>query len=186
MTESWNHWQSSNAWPQSVNPGYPAESNRTTWFYHQWPTPNGVLQVNAPATTEPSDLKAPPGALYRPYHWESVGTIDAGSVRATGPASLHHTSQTPTEHRDYLPDLKKFTRWPNSQKAIRNEQRNTIVPGNAPSLGVPLRRVGESTRGSTSPPPTPDPSYIRRTMPPVVSVENIQNEVLSNSLQNEK
>ncbi|XP_018496560.1 uncharacterized protein LOC100907903 [Galendromus occidentalis] len=172
LRDPWAHWQSVNAWPQSVNPGYPVESNRTTWFYHQWPATAYV-----PATTtmkvpsEPYDLKTPFSHRY--------STSDTRRYTATAaPSYTANKHEGILNHSDYAGDLKKPPRATNHQRIIRKFE----TPSSKPALpDESLKKLHGYEGYATSSRPPPVSSYIHRTLPPVVLIENVQNEVLTDT-----
>ncbi|OQR75717.1 hypothetical protein BIW11_00726 [Tropilaelaps mercedesae] len=76
-TLSWEYWNSANAWPNTVSPGYPyGKPSTTTWFYHQWPaTPKPTSRPQRFPEYEdwPStpDLKTSPRPLPGSHGWTS-------------------------------------------------------------------------------------------------------------------
>lgn len=69
-TTSWEHWNSANAWPNSVNPGYPhGKPSTTTWFYHQWPPTARPFSNSHDAWPSTPDLKTSPRPFYASPNW---------------------------------------------------------------------------------------------------------------------
>ncbi|XP_022643343.1 extensin-like isoform X2 [Varroa destructor] len=119
-TLSWEHWNSGNAWPSTVNPGYPhGKPSTTTWFYHQWPATPSItarsqrFPVNGNWPFTP-DLKTSPRPSFETHNWATNTFLYVHPSRK----HVRNPSRQSTSPRPYLvplsPRLPEQEEWPST------------------------------------------------------------------------